>query len=136
MSAVVADTHALLWYLSNSSKLSTDALTAFEKAEQNGFPIYVPAIILIEMRYLVEKGRDIFESDFQLVVGKLNSPLSALTFAPLNQATAEDLEQIPRSIVPDMPDRLIAATAYNLNLPLISKDTSIRNLQNVKIIWS
>ncbi len=136
MSAVVTDTHALLWYLSNSSKLSADALAAFEKAEQNGFSIYVPAIILIELRYLVEKGRDIFEGDFRLVVEKLNSPLSALTFAPLNQAAAEDLEQIPRTVVPDMPDRLIAATAFNLNLPLISKDTSIRNLQNVKIIWS
>ena len=136
MSAVVTDTHALLWYLSNSSKLSSDALAAFEKAERNGFSIYVPAIVLIELRYLVEKGRDIFESDFLLVVGKLKSPQSALTFAPLNQGTAEDLHQIPRAIVPDMPDRLIAATAYNLNLPLISKDTSIRNLRNITIIWS
>ncbi len=135
MSAVVTDTHALLWYLSNSTKLSRNASDAFETAEQNGFPIYVPSITLVELRYLVEKGRDIIESDLRLVVEKLNSPLSALTFAPLNQGTAEDLEQIPRSTVPDMPDRLIAATAYNLDLPLISKDTSIRNLQNVKIIW-
>jgi len=135
MSAVVSDTHALLWYLSNSSKLSPDALDAFQNAEQKGFPVYVPAIILVELRYLVEKGRDIVESDFQLVVGNLNSPLSALTFAPLTQATTEDLEQIPRNIVPDMPDRLIAATAYNLDLPLISKDASIRNLQNLRIIW-
>lgn len=135
MSAVVTDTHALLWYLSNSTKLSQNALDAFENAEQNGFPVYVPSIILVELRYLVEKARDIVESDFRLVVEKLNSPLSALTFAPLNQGTAEDLKQIPRSTVPDMPDRLIAATAYNLDLPLISKDTSIRNLQNVKIIW-
>lgn len=135
MSAVVTDTHALLWYLSNSSKLSADALNAFQNAEQKGFPVYVPAIVLVELRYLVEKGRDILESDFRLVIEKLNSPLSALTFAPLNQRTVEDLEQIPRNIVPDMPDRLITATAYNLDLPLISKDTNIRNLQNVKIIW-
>ncbi len=135
MSAVVTDTHALLWFLSNSTKLSQNALDAFEKAETNGYPIYVPSIILVELRYLVEKARDIVESDFRLVVEKLNSPLSALTFAPLDQRTAEDLKEIPRNIVPDMPDRLIAATAYNLDLPLISKDVSIRNLQNLKIVW-
>ena len=135
MSAVVTDTHALLWYLSNSGKLSRDASNALENAEQNGYPIYVPAISLIELRYLVEKGLDIEERDFRLVIEKLNSPLSALTFAPLSQGTAEDLYQIPRSIVPDMPDRLIAATAYNLDLPLIRKDISIRNLKNVTVIW-
>ncbi len=135
MSAVVSDTHSLLWYLNDSSKLSPDALTAFEEAEQNGLPIYVPAIILVEVRYLVEKGRDIFESDFQLIVSELNSSSSALTFAPLNQSIAENLEKVSRAVVPDMPDRLIAATAFSLNLPLISKDGKIRKLTNVNVIW-
>ena len=120
MSAVVTDTHSLLWFLNDSGKLSSDALTAFENAEQNGFSIHVPAIILIELRYLIEKGRNIFESDFQLIVRSLNSPLSALTFAPLNQVIAEDIENISRAVVPDMPDRLIAATAFSLQLPLIT----------------
>ncbi len=135
MNAVVTDTHALLWYLSNSNKLSTEALAAFETAEQNGFEIYVPAIVLIELRYLVEKGRDILETDLSRVAGKLTDRTSALTFAPLNQATALDVEHVPRTLVPDMPDRLIAATAYNLNLPLISKDTDIQKLKNINVIW-
>jgi len=135
MSAVVSDTHSLLWYLNDSSKLSPDALAAFEEAEQNGLPVYVPAIILVEVRYLVEKGRDIFESDFQLIVSELNSSSSALTFAPLNQSIAENLEKISRSVVPDMPDRLIAATAFSLNLPLVSKDGKIKKLTNVNVIW-
>lgn len=135
MSAVVTDTHALLWYLNNSSELSANALAAFETAEQGGYLIYIPAIILVEIRYLVEKGRDVFEQDFGLVVSKMNDPNTALKFAPLNQATAEDLGQIPRSVVPDMPDRLIAATAFNLNLPLVTKDSDIRKLQNVQSIW-
>jgi predicted nucleic acid-binding protein len=65
----------------------------------------------------------------------MNDPRSALTFTPLNQATAEDLDQIPRSAVPDMPDRLIAATAFNLNLPLVTRDSKINKLQNVQVIW-
>lgn len=135
MSAVVSDTHTLLWYLNDSSKLSSDALAAFERAEQNGLLIYVPAIILVKVRYLVEKGRDIFESDFQLIISELNSSSSALTFAPLNQSIAENLEKVSRAVVPDMPDRLIAATAFSLNLPLVSKDGKIRKLTNVNVIW-
>jgi PIN domain nuclease of toxin-antitoxin system len=135
MSAVVTDTHSLLWYLNDSTKLSADAVAVFETAEQSGLPIYVPAIVLVEVRYLVEKGRDIFESDFQLIITELNSSSSALTFAPLNQQTTESLDQIPRLIVSDMPDRIIAATAFTLSLPLISKDSQIRKLTNVKVIW-
>ena len=135
MSAVVTDTHSLLWYLNDSGKLSSDALTAFEEAEQSGLPIYVPAIVLIELRYLVEKGRDILESDFQLIISNLNSSSSALTFAPLSQSIAEDLGRVSRAVVPDMPERLIAATAFSLNLPLISKDGNILKLGNVKVVW-
>lgn len=135
MSACVSDTHSLLWYLNDSTKLSDDALSAFEQSERSGSQIYVPAIVLIELRYLVEKGRDISESDFRLIISELNNDSSALTFAPLNQQIAESIEQIPRLTVPDMPDRIIAATALTLGLPLISKDSQIRKLTNVKVIW-
>lgn len=135
MSAVVTDTHTLLWYLNDSGKLSARALTALEYAERKGLAIYVPAIVLIELRYLVEKGRDIFESDLQLIISNLNSSSSALTFAPLTQSVAEDIGNIPRATVPDMPDRLIAATAFSLNLPLVSKDGNILKLRNVNVVW-
>lgn len=135
MSAVVTDTHALLWFLGDSSKLSRAAFQALENAEQEGLAIYVPAIVLVELRYLVEKGRDISESDFEMIVANLNSPSSAPMFAPLTQSIAEDLRRVPRSVVPDMPDRLIAATALNLDLPLVSKDREILKLTNIKVVW-
>jgi PIN domain nuclease of toxin-antitoxin system len=55
MSAVVADTHALIWFTSQSSLLSAAARAAMEAAENNQQPIYVPAIVVVELRYLVEK---------------------------------------------------------------------------------
>lgn len=135
MSAVVADTHALLWYLNNSPDLSAIALQALENAEQSGAAIYVPSIVLVELRYLVEKGRDITESDFQTVTTELKNPASALTLAPLDQMVAETLVQIPRAVVPDMPDRIIAATAQALSLPLVTRDMALGKLTNVAIIW-
>ena len=135
MSAVVADTHTLLWYLNDLPQLSAAALLTLEAAERSGSPIYVPAIVLVELRYLVEKGRDIFESDYQRVVAELNASSSALTFAPLDQLAAHALGAIPRNLVPDMPDRVIAATALALGVPLITKDHKIHTLTNVTIIW-
>lgn len=84
---------------------------------------------------MAEKGRDISESDFEMIVANLNSPSSAPMFAPLTQSIAEDLRRVPRSVVPDMPDRLIAATALNLDLPLVSKDREILKLTNIKVVW-
>lgn len=135
MSAVVTDTHSILWYLNNLPDLSPAALQAMEMAEESGAAIYVPSIVLVELRYLVEKGRDITESDFQTVAIKLKSPSSALTLAPLDQLTAETLAQIPRATVPDMPDRIIAATSLALGLPLVTRDTDIRKLTNIATVW-
>ncbi len=133
MSAVVTDTHALLWYLNNHPKLSTVARQAMEAAEAAGDPIYVPSIVVVELRYLVEKGT-ITEADYQTVIAALKDSMTTLTIAPLNLETADALSLIPRATVPDMPDRIIAATALHLDLPLITRDTRIR-ASTVIVVW-
>jgi predicted nucleic acid-binding protein len=47
---------------------------------------------------------------------------------------ADALALVPRAIVPDMPDRIIAATALYLNLPLVTADHKIQ-ASNVQTIW-
>ena len=42
MSAVVFDTHTLIWYSSGSSQLSLSSLKALEETEKSGQPIYIP----------------------------------------------------------------------------------------------
>ena len=44
------------------------------------------------------------------------------------------LHQVERDQVPDMPDRIIAATALTLGVPVISRDSKIR-LSSVATIW-
>lgn len=53
---------------------------------------------------------------------------------PLNIEIAQTIMQIPRVTVPEMADHIIAATAFYLNLPLVSCDSRIQSL-NMQIIW-
>ena len=39
------------------------------------------------------------------------------------------------AIVPEMPDRIIAATAQSLGLPLVTRDCRIQNLSALVTIW-
>lgn len=133
MSAIVTDTHALLWYLNNHPKLSTTARLAMEAAEAAGAPIYVPSIVVVELRYLVEK-RTITEDDYATVLTVLKDSMTVPTIAPLDLDTAGALSMVPRAIVPDMPDRIIAATALHLGLPLVTRDTRIR-ASSVIVVW-
>ncbi|MEP7336567.1 MAG: PIN domain-containing protein [Acidobacteriota bacterium] len=135
MSSIVADTHALLWYINDTGDLSALADAAFEQAERAGSLIYIPTVVVVELRYLVEKRREIDESDYQTVVALLKDNFSALTPAPLSLQVAESLCQIPRAVVPDMPDRIIAATSLAFGLPLVTADHKIRQLTNITTIW-
>ena len=89
--------------------------------KQNGYPIYVPSIIIVELRYLVDKGT-LTEENYQTVLKALRDPSTALTVVPLTTDNADAIKAIGRSEVPDMPDRIIAATARFLNAPLVTKD--------------
>jgi predicted nucleic acid-binding protein len=65
----------------------------------------------------------------------LKLPNNSFVSQDLTEDIAQILQQIPRSTVPDMPDRIIAATALHLNLPLVSKDRKIQALQSIQIVW-
>ena|SRR5438128_8276547 len=134
MIEVVSDTHPLVWYLTNSARLSDAALRAFEQAETGGKVIYVPSIVIVEVRYLVERQR-LSEDDYRTVLSSVKNPKSALLIAPLDLEVAEVLSQIPRHLAPDMPDRIIAATALSFGVPLVTSDSRLSELTNVKIVW-
>ncbi|MBC6452401.1 MAG: type II toxin-antitoxin system VapC family toxin [Hormoscilla sp. SP5CHS1] len=124
----VTDTHALIWYLEDSSRLGDVANQTFAACERGEIVIYVPTICLVEIVYLQEKNR--IPADLKV---RLNAGLQ-LVIADLTAEIVEVMATIPRSIVPDMPDRIIAATATHLGLPLISRDRRIQ-LSAVNTIW-
>ena len=60
--------------------------------------------------------------------------MAAVVLAPLDLGVARAMQGIPRDIVPDMPDRIIAATAQYLNLPLVTRDAALR-ATSLTTIW-
>lgn len=57
-----------------------------------------------------------------------------MSLVPLSLGVAHTLSKISAKDVPDMPDRIIAATAMHLGLPLVTRDRKIR-AANVETVW-
>ncbi len=127
------DTHSLIWYLEDSPRLSRNARQVFEACDRNELAILVPTICLVEMLYLQEKGRIPVNLMGQLA-RELADTTTGLVLYDLTPEVARAIARVPRADVPDMPDRIIAATALHLGLPLISRDGRIW-VSAVETIW-
>jgi PIN domain nuclease of toxin-antitoxin system len=133
MSAVAVDTHSIVWYLTSDARLSANAVAALDQATSNGELIHVPSVCLVELTYLIEKGR-VPAMARERLVRALDDPTTPCRLAPLDRAVADALESVSRSEVPDLPDRNVSATAVALRVPLVSRDGKIRASQ-VETIW-
>lgn len=133
MIQAVADTHALHWYLYADPRLSKTAKAAIDSANQTGAQIGVSSISLIEIAYLAEKGK-VPATAFDRLVALLNLPTGVFQEIQVGQQVSDALRRIDRAQVPDMPDRIIAATALMLGVPVISRDGKIQS-SIVTTIW-
>jgi len=91
------------------------------------------SITLAEIVYLSERGR-INSATLDLLLREVESDDALLVEIPFDRNIALTLRQVDRSQIPDLPDRIIAATALYLYVPVISRDRRIQ-LYSIDTIW-
>lgn len=128
MDSFVTDTQALVKFMMGKKVINNRSHQAFKSADKGEALIIIPAIVLMEVLYLFEKNRinigllqteDLFKSQ--------NYQYEPLSFEILK--TASEIDDIP-----ELHDRLIAATAKYLDLPLITNDPVIRDSVFVEVL--
>lgn len=133
---VVADSHAIYWYVVSPDRLSQRALDVLSEAEATD-SIAVPAVTMPDLWMAATRKRGeraIPRSGYALLRSALLDPTSALDVAPLDASVWQHFEALPRSIADPM-DGLIVATALALDLPLVSRDGRITEAKVVEVIW-
>ncbi len=133
MSVYVTDTHPLIWYaLDIKNKLSKKALKIFAQAEQAEALIYVPDIVLWEISFLVKDGEVIINLPFQQWCHALlrSRGFDRVSLSPEIMHTAMSMR-----FTEDPFDAAITATAYAMDLPLLTKDALITEANLVETIW-
>ncbi|GAB4021454.1 type II toxin-antitoxin system VapC family toxin [Spirosoma koreense] len=129
---LLLDTHALIWFLENDSRLTTKALEMIQKADN----VFVSPINFYEMAIKIKIGKTI----------GLNRPIShaielsqrsGFEWNPLRKRHLVAYQRIPLFDHHRDPfDRMILATALTDELAVISSDRNF-SLYNhlVEVIW-
>ena len=133
MIAGVADTHTALWHLFDDKRLSVAAEAFINEAAKARRKIAISTISLAELVYLVEKNR-LPASAYDDMTHALTDPEHVFTEAVISAAIVQAMRQVSRAEIPDMPDRMVAATAVYFGVPVISRDRRIR-AANLKTVW-
>lgn len=138
MSDLLADTHAIVWFLFDPAKRSPAADAAMTAASQSG-KIFVSTITLVESNYLAGKRSFPYTGVLPRLVSLVSDPLEPLDVLPLTLEVALAMDRVPRDEIPDMPDRIVAATAVAHGLPLVSADSHIRGSARlatiISVVW-
>lgn len=125
---IVADTHALIWWILSPDQLSRAAREAFDKRV-----IGVTATSCYEAaRLIVRKRIEIDEDPYEWLENLFVLPRVA--FLPLTLDVAAAAAKLPDSVA-DPADRLIVATALLQGVPLVTKDRKIIDSGLVTTIW-
>ena len=120
---------ALILVLENR-KMPKKVKAIYEEAFKGTVKILIPSIVLAELAYLSEKQR--IDTNISEVKKLLNS-YDTITELPLSLRIIEIAFEIKD--VPELHDRLIAGTAKEIDIPLLTNDPDINSSSFVKSIW-
>lgn len=128
---ILLDTHALVWAVAESKRLSRVAAAAIRKARaQDGLAI--AAITLWELAALIARGRI---QAYGTVEASVRLLVEGVAIKPLTAEIAALAAQFPDDYPRDPADRLIGATARAEGLVLVTQDVGIRRSPLLKTAW-
>jgi PIN domain nuclease of toxin-antitoxin system len=127
-------THTVIWYLFSDPRLGADAAAFIEETVTKGDHIAVSAITLAEMIYLIEKGK-IQPNTLKDLYSAMADSNSVLQHVAFDETIAMNMKGVSREEVPDLPDRIIVATAFVYHIPVLTRDTNIQNSKAIQSIW-
>ncbi|MFA0960821.1 type II toxin-antitoxin system VapC family toxin [Roseivirga sp. BDSF3-8] len=126
----VCDTMALVLWL-EERKLPNSILYIFSEVIHGRAKLVIPAMVLAEVGYLSEKKRiGLSLADVSLWADKIKT----VRVAPVSGSVTQKAFII--NDIPELHDRLIAATAAELNAPLLTNDPKIKASKFVNTIWN
>jgi len=129
MPSFVADTHALVWHLTAPRRLGKGARRGFGSADKGRSLCHIPAISIIEVWLLYERGRlRVGPSQFlETVAGH-----PGYAILPLDIEQALEFGSLPG--IRDPMDRMIVAAARATDSRLISGDDALDGF-GVERVW-
>jgi len=129
----VTDSHGLIWYATGRKrKLGSKARRLFERADSAGAAVYIPSIALVEIAEASYRGVVHLSSGFATWCARL---LSSPHFIAVDLGVEIVVKAEELYAIRERGDRLIAATAAVLDLPLVTRDPEIAKAAGVELLW-
>ncbi|MGH2852979.1 MAG: type II toxin-antitoxin system VapC family toxin [Solirubrobacteraceae bacterium] len=130
---VLADSHAVVWHLQGSARLSAPAAKALTEAEATD-GVVVSVASLIDLWYVTQTTQGVTTTHLAALRDRLASS-AAFTLHPIDIPVVDATTSIPRDLLTDPWDRFIVGTALALTMPLVTRDGPIRDTRLVPTIW-
>jgi PIN domain nuclease of toxin-antitoxin system len=118
--------------MAQDHRLPKIARMAFQQAKEGITQVLVLSMVLVEAVFLAERQRVSGPLLNQLMT-LTDAPAAGICITPLDLAVARAVADFGPSAVPELADRIIAATARALNLPLLTTDPAIAASGLVKV---
>ncbi|SDI56254.1 PIN domain nuclease, a component of toxin-antitoxin system (PIN domain) [Paraburkholderia steynii] len=128
---VTLDTYAVIYWLGDCAELSNAAREAIADALDGG-EVLISAISVLEVAQFVEIGQLALSMDTRRWLATLTS-IEGVRMVPVDTAIA--MRAASMSPVLPVAQRLIAATARTLGVPLVTPDRRVRELTHVETVW-
>jgi PIN domain nuclease of toxin-antitoxin system len=130
---ILLDTHVVFWLSTKPDRLSRKAASAIRRALA-GSGIAIASITLWELAHQIARGRIRVQGTTEAFIEELVEQ-TGVVVREITPEIAALAVHFPESFPGDPADRLIAATARAVGMPLVTADDRLLESALVETIW-